>query len=230
MVLGMVSGIAMMDAVLFDLDGLLIDSESLHFACWRRALAQVGVTLEEADYLDHWTRAGQGIADFCARFAPTANADALREYKARLYADLVQTDLNLMPGARQCLDALFRRKRLALATAGYLQAVNPALDHLGLRSYFPVIVAREDVRQFKPAPDVFLRAAELLKVAPENCVVLEDAEKGVLAAHAAGMACIAIPNRHTTDNDFSLATLVLPSLHDVTAAVIDAIIWPPKTA
>jgi beta-phosphoglucomutase-like phosphatase (HAD superfamily) len=86
-----------------------------------------------------------------------------------------------------------------------------------------VIVARNDVTRYKPAPDVFLLAAERLRVPPDQCVVLEDAEKGVRAAHAAGMKCIAIPNRHTRDNDFSLATIVAKSLHDVTVGMIDGI-------
>jgi beta-phosphoglucomutase-like phosphatase (HAD superfamily) len=75
----------------------------------------------------------------------------------------------------------------------------------------------------KPAPDVFLLAAARLNVDPGECLVLEDAEKGVRAAHAAGMRCIAVPTEHTRDNDFSLADRVLPSLHEVTIELIDAL-------
>lgn len=210
-------------AVLFDLDGLLIDSETLHCACWQESLSAIGYRLVEQEYLDHWTRDGLGIRDFCEKHKLSADPDALREHKAQLYQRRVLTDLALMPGARQCLDMLYGKKLLALATAGYPQAVNPALAKLELARYFKAIVTRNDVKRFKPAPDVFLRAAGLLGVEPAQCVVLEDAEKGVRAAHAAGMACIAIPTRHTQDNDFSLADLVLPSLDHVTLAVLDSI-------
>jgi beta-phosphoglucomutase len=211
----------MAQALLFDLDGLLIDSESLHFDCWRETLATIGVALDEECYLNHWTRAGLGIADFCRQREIEHDLESLRWHKSKLYQQRVRTHLKLMPGARECLERFKGRKRIALATAGYIDAVDPALQAVGLRDYFEVIVTRNDVRRFKPAPDVFLLAAERLNVEPNQCVVLEDAEKGVRAAHAAGMACIAIPNRHTSDNDFSLATVVLRSLNDVTLELID---------
>jgi HAD superfamily hydrolase (TIGR01509 family) len=211
----------MIEAVLFDLDGLLIDSEPLHFACWRQTLATVGHTLDEESYLTHWTRAGKGIVDFCHEHGVPHDADRLRAHKAGLYEHRVRTDLRLMPGTMQCLESLRGVKRMALATAGYPEAVDPALAAHGLRPFFEFIVTRADVRRFKPAPDVFLRAAELLGVKPENCIVLEDAEKGIRAAHAAGMRSIAIPTPQTLDNDFSLATVVMESLVEVTAKRLD---------
>jgi HAD superfamily hydrolase (TIGR01509 family) len=214
----------MIEAVLFDLDGLLIDSEPLHFACWKQTLATIGYALRPETYSNHWTRAGQGIADFCTELGLAQEADRLRAHKAKLYDELVRTDLRLMPGARQCLENLRGVKRMALATAGYPEAVDPALAAHDLRSFFEAIVTRADVKRFKPAPDVFLRAAELLNIKPENCVVLEDAEKGVRAAHAAGMRCIAIPTDQTRDNDFSLATVFLASLMEVTPGRLDGLI------
>jgi len=214
------------EAVLFDLDGLLIDSEPLHFACWRETLKTIGHDLTEESYVNHWTRDGMGIADFCKLHMLPQDADRLRSHKARLYERRVRTELALMPGARQCLESLHGRKALALATAGYPEAVDPALARHGLRPFFKAIVTRSDVKRFKPAPDVFLRAAELLGVEPANCLVLEDAEKGVRAAHAAGMYCIAIPNLHTRDNDFSLATCVLASLFEVTPTALEAVAGP----
>src|SRR3954449_8926757 len=156
----------MAQALLFDLDGLLIDSESLHFDCWRETLATIGVALDEKSYLDHWTRAGLGIADFCQLREITHDLESLRWHKSRLYQSRVVTHLRLMPGARECLDRFNGRAKLALATAGYIDAVDPALDALGLREYFPVIVTRNDVKRFKPAPDVFLQAADLVEVPP----------------------------------------------------------------
>ena len=87
---------------------------------------------------------------------------------------------------------------------------------LGIAHYFDTIVSGLDVAQVKPAPDIFLEAARRLGVAPAECAVLEDAEKGVLAAHAAGMHCLAVPNDFTHHHDFSKATRVCASLHEVT--------------
>ncbi len=82
-------------------------------------------------------------------------------------------------------------------------------------------VAKSDVVRTKPHPDIFLHAAEKMNAAPEQCVVIEDAEKGVPAAYAAGMKCIAVPNAHTADNDFSKATLVVDSLEEINCELID---------
>ena len=162
------------------------------------------------------------MSEFCADRGLSHDVPTLHRRKAELYAKLICTDLRLMPGARECLDALRTAgRRRALATAGFPNAVMPALDHLHLRHEFDVIVTRADVTRMKPAPDVFLLAAARLGVEPRECLVLEDAEKGVRAAHAAGMRCIAVPTEHTRDNDFSLADRVLPSLRDVTIGLID---------
>jgi HAD superfamily hydrolase (TIGR01509 family) len=213
----------MIQAVLFDLDGLLIDSENLHFLSWQQTLAGVNVALDEPTYFDHWTRAGGGIRDFCTSRGMKHDLAMLRRRKAELYTERVLNELCLMPGALECLDQLRGRKRLAIATSSYAESVHLALGKFKLEHYFQAIVTREDVKQVKPAPDTFLRAAELLDVLPKECVVVEDAEKGVIAARAAGMACIAVPNHHTQDNDFSQATLGLPSLHELTLATIDTI-------
>jgi beta-phosphoglucomutase len=213
----------MIRAILFDLDGLLIDSEPVHFKCWRQALAAVGVDLEWEVYLDHWFRAGLGINDFCKQRGLKHDPDVIREHKAKLYEKLLITDLELMPGARLCLESHWKQRPLALATGGYIEAVNPALDKHDLRKFFDAMVTRQDVKHVKPHPEVFLRTAELLKIPPAECVVLEDAEIGIRAAHAAGMYSVAIPTPTSRDADFSLADGIWPSLHQATPAAIDAL-------
>jgi beta-phosphoglucomutase-like phosphatase (HAD superfamily) len=90
-------------------------------------------------------------------------------------------------------------------------------------NYFDTIVSGLDVARVKPAPDIFLEAANRLGVDPGECAVLEDAEKGVLAAHAAGMRCVAVPNEYTRDHDFSKATHVCSSLNEVTVKLLQDI-------
>jgi HAD superfamily hydrolase (TIGR01509 family) len=128
-----------------------------------------------------------------------------------------------MPGAVALIEALHGRKRLALATSSYGATVDLILEKLALAHYFEAVAANESVTRLKPHPDVFLHVAGRLGVAPAECVVLEDAEKGVLAAHAAGMKVIAVPTPHTRDNDFSRATLVVPSLADITIDLLEAL-------
>jgi beta-phosphoglucomutase-like phosphatase (HAD superfamily) len=93
-----------------------------------------------------------------------------------------------------------------------------------LERFFPLTVARQDYQQAKPHPDAFLAAARKLRLSPARCVVIEDTYKGVQAAVAAGMKCIAVPNDYTRRNDFSKASLVLPSLHALTVEVVRSLL------
>jgi beta-phosphoglucomutase-like phosphatase (HAD superfamily) len=102
--------------------------------------------------------------------------------------------------------------------------VEPALAQLGMSGRFDVTVTFEMVENAKPHPEPFIRAAALLGIEPAACVALEDAEKGVVSAAAAGMAVIAVPNEHTRDNDFSRASLILPSLCDVTFETLERLV------
>ena len=129
-----------------------------------------------------------------------------------------------MEGALALLEQLHGRKKLALASSSYPDAVEAVLAGLGIARYFQVIVTGLDVPRVKPAPDIFLAAAQQLGAAPAECVVLEDAEKGVIAASLAGMRCIAIPNQHTLHHDFSKATRVCSSLKDVTLQLLETLV------
>jgi HAD superfamily hydrolase (TIGR01509 family) len=207
-------------AAIFDFDGLLADTERLHRAAYVRAAARHGIALTEAEYADHWIRRGLGIADFLAERGWTADVAAIRRDKADEYHRLLGTDLHPMPGARALLDRLHGRIRMAVATSSYPRDARAALRALGFASCFECVATSDDVERLKPAPDLFLHAARTLGVPPAQCVVLEDAEKGVLAARAAGMPCIAVPNEFTRGNDFSAATAVVDSLDAVTEEMI----------
>lgn len=210
-------------AVIFDLDGLLADTETLHCAAYRSTLAEFGVQLSEAEYAEHWILNGYGIADLFAQRKLPLDAGVVRNRKAAVYAELVASSARPMPGAVELLQRLHGRRTLALASSSYRSAIAAVMAALNAGHFFAAVAGNEDVRQVKPAPDLFLHVAALLDAPPARCVVLEDSQKGVAAAHAAGMACIAVPNRHTSAHDFSLAKRVVPSLHAVTLELIDSL-------
>jgi HAD superfamily hydrolase (TIGR01509 family) len=213
----------MISAVIFDLDGLLADTECLHCRAYQMALEEHGVELRDDDYAEHWVRFGKGIADWVTLQGLTVDPHALRLRKSKHYLDLLAAALKPMDGALELLEFLSGRTKMALASSSYRDAVDGVLTGLGIARYFDVIVSGLDVAQVKPAPDIFLKAANDLGVAPSECLVLEDAEKGVIAAHRAGMRCIAIPNDYTRHHDFSKATKICSSLKDVTPEVLKGI-------
>ena len=213
----------MAQALIFDLDGLLADTEGLHCRAYQMALMEHGVELRDADYAEHWVRFGKGIADWLSLRRLTLDPHALRLRKANHYLQLLASSLRPMDGALKLLESFHGRTKFALASSSYRDAVDGVLAGLGIAHYFAIIVSGLDVEQVKPAPDIFLKAASDLGVEPSECVVLEDAEKGVLAAHLAGMRCIAVPNRYTRHHDFSKATRICASLNEVTPELLESL-------
>jgi len=211
----------MISTVIFDLDGLLTDTERLHCKAYQQTLAEVGVNLTEEEYAAHWIRRGLGIADLVRARGLGFDPHKLRQRKSQLYLVLLDTHLQFRPGGLVLLQRLRGRKRMALASSARSDAVQGVLQRLNIGYYFEVVVTEADVARLKPHPDLFLHVAERMGVSPVECLVLEDAEKGVLAARAAGMKVIAVPQPLTQDNDFSKATRVLRSLEEVTAEMID---------
>jgi HAD superfamily hydrolase (TIGR01509 family) len=213
----------MITTVIFDLDGLLADTEKLHWRAYHEALKAHGAVLAESEYFEHWVRAGKGIGDWVARHGLNLDPLALRAHKSKRYLELLATELRPMAGALELLKQLHGKKTLALASSSYRDAVDGVLQGLGITHYFRAIVTGLDVARVKPAPDIFLAAARQTGAMPFQCLVLEDAEKGVLAALAAGMSCIAVPTEQTQHHDFSRATRICSSLSEVTLELIDSL-------
>lgn len=211
----------MITTVIFDLDGLLADTEPLHFRAYQDVLQPKGTTLTVSEYIEHWVRAGKGIKEWVANRGLDLDPHQLRVQKSKRYLELLASSLRPMDGVFELLGTLHGDKTLALASSAYRDAVDGVLEGLNIAHYFKVIVSGSDVPKVKPAPDIFLAAARQVGAAPSECIVVEDAEKGVLAAYQAGMPCIAVPNEHTRHHDFSKATRVCSSLNEITLELIE---------
>ena len=213
---------AMITTVIFDLDGLLADTEPLHCRAYQETLHLEGVTLTESEYSEHWVREGKGIGDWLARHGLSLDPLVIRQKKSKRYLELLPSMLRPMNGGLELLETLRSTKTLVLASSSYRDAVDGVLAGLNIAHYFKAVVSGLDVPRVKPAPDIFLAAACLVGASPSECVVLEDAEKGIIAAHRAGMHCIAVPTDYTRHHDFSQATLVCSSLSEITVDLINA--------
>lgn len=211
----------MIDAVIFDLDGLLADTEKLHLAAYKKVFSELGIELSDEEYADHWIRSGQGTEAFIAKRNLTADSDLVRREKAIVYKKLVCTNAEPMSGAQELLCSLKGKKTMALATSSYPEDAHAVLKALDFEDFFSYMASKNSIKRVKPYPDIFLHVAKEINTPPERCLVIEDAEKGVLAADAAGMKSIAVPNKYTMDNDFSKANLVLDSLEEINCELID---------
>lgn len=206
-------------AVIFDMDGLMLDSETVCRAVWQRAIAEQGFALSDAMYLDF---VGRRTAD-CegmmeARFGPGFARPTFQARAADLWHAHVRAHgLAHKPGLHELLATL---ERLGIPKAVATSTVRAeALVSLGaLFGRFAALAAGDEVRNGKPAPDIFLLAAERVGADPARCLALEDSEAGTIAATAAGMAAIIVPDlKQPSPAVAARALAVLPSLHEVTA-------------
>lgn len=188
-------------AVLFDMNGVIVDDEPLHFSAFRLALRAQRIRLHAAAYAAHF--AGRTDRDGATAFAASAGAfDVGRVIadKAATYRRLAARGLRAYPGVAALLGALRQAAvPIALVTGAPRREVGAVLSALGLVGTFDAIVTGDDVRAGKPAPEGFLAAAAALGLAPASCVVVEDSPSGVLSARAAGMACVAVCHTHPAD-------------------------------
>jgi beta-phosphoglucomutase len=212
----------MITTVIFDLDGLLADTEPLHCLAYQQALRSAGATVTETEYIEHWVRQGKGIGEWLNQQGLNLDPLHLRAVKSENYLELLATSLRPMDGALELLENLRGKKTLALASSSYRDAVDGVLQGLKIDHFFATIVTGLDVPRVKPAPDIFLAAARQVGAAVAECLVLEDAEKGVIAAHEAGMPCIAVPTDYTRHHDFSKAARICASLKEITIELIEA--------
>jgi len=180
---------------IFDLDGTLIDSMPLHYRAWNEAMRRAGLP-QELDEDFFYSLAGvpaRRVTELFARRYGRRFGDAriLREKEA-LFAAL-QADARLIKPTVEFARRVAATHPVAIASGGPRRVVRQSLEISGLRPLFPIVVTADDVAHGKPAPDMFLLAARRMKVAPERCLVFEDAEPGIRAAKAAGMRWVRVP-------------------------------------
>lgn len=212
------SGPPVLRAVLFDFDGLIVDTESAIYQAWRELYESQGHSLRREVYV-------QCVGSTFGHYDPMAALEelcggpvdwgALLPVKDDRIVEL-QRDLGLMPGVRELLrDLRSCGIARAVASSSSRQHVLHWLERTGIPDAFDAVCTRDDVLHAKPAPDLFLTAMHRLRAAPEECLVLEDSVNGLRAAMAAGVPCVNVPSPVTKGSDFTGAAAVLESLEGV---------------
>jgi HAD superfamily hydrolase (TIGR01509 family) len=206
-------------AVIFDMDGLLLDTEPLAARAWTETAAALGVEFDAALTLAmvgrNW---GDCVAMVRARYGADYPVDALLDrWHVTCDAIIAREGLRVKPGAVELIDWLERNGiPLAVATSTRRERAHAKLVDAALLSRFRDVVGGDEVARGKPEPDIYVEAARRLRVVAAECVVLEDSEPGVRAALAAGMTPIMVPDLHAPPADLiALELLVLPSLDEV---------------
>lgn len=204
-------------AILFDMDGVIVDSEPLHLLAYQKFFSSydIGYTANDnAEFLgtkDTWM--ANVLID---RYGLKETAAELVKIKEDNLLHLIKESAEARPGLYDILDRAAAKKiPMAVASSATIPTINLVIDTLKIRHYFQALASGDEVQHGKPAPDVFLLAAKRLDAAPENCLVIEDTLNGIRAAKAAGMHCVAIPCEETKHQDHSEADIRLCSLEEV---------------
>lgn len=215
----------MIRAVIFDMDGVLVDSFRPHEESWLRAARDAGVEMTREQFATTFGRTSREIIrHFWGEGLDEEEMRAIDDRKEALYRDLVRDAFPTMPGAVELIDDLRAAEfRLAVGSSGPPENVELSVRGLGREDSFSAVVTGHDVTRGKPDPEVFRKAAERLGVPPSRCAVIEDAVAGVRAANAAGMVSVALVGT-TTREALSEATLVVESLSELSAARIGALL------
>jgi beta-phosphoglucomutase len=228
---------ATLSAIIFDFDGVIADTEPLHFAGLRQTLAEIGISLTESDYYANYL----GYDDRgCFLAALTANQRPndpvalaqLMQRKALAYLESVKNNLAIFPGVREFVRDAAALYPLAIASGALRHEIDVILEQAGLQKDFLHITSAEDVTRGKPDPQPFLHALDALNrqqrdraITAESCLVIEDSFPGIRSAKAAGMKVLAVANTHTIQ-DLHEAHAVAQSLAQVRLNELRTNLWP----
>ena len=206
----------MLDCILFDLDGLIIDSEPLQFRAYRPALEQFGYQLDLETWAS-WHRVEASTARWVRDQQLELDPQVLRAVKKNYYETLIAEELELKPGARELIEACAHGCNLAVVSGSRRESIESCLQKFDLERHFDEFVSGVDLPRSKPYPDAYLEALRIMKIDAANAIAIEDSPTGLQAATTAGIVCIACPDDFMpkAKGAFAGAALVVDSLLDL---------------
>lgn len=212
-------------AVIWDMDGVIVDTAACHLQAWQRLWAEQGVAFTAEQFRRTFgQRTTEIIRGILGPDVPAEEVCALGERKEAYCRELLRRQLHVLPGVRELLAALEQAGfRQALASSAPRQNVELILEALDVGRYFSAVVSEADVTLGKPNPQIFLLAATRLGVEPRRCLVIEDAVAGVQAAKSAGMRCLAVTTTHPGAR-LAAADRIVQSLAEVGVADIEVLL------
>ncbi len=221
----------MIKAIVFDFDGVLADSEPLHFRAYQQVLSRFGVAFSREDYYANYlgyddegvfTQLGErhGIP------LDSAGVRALIDEKTRIFDSSIESGIEsgdiLYPGAAACVELMASRYPLGIASGALRHEIEAILRGARLDRHFRFIVASGDTPEGKPAPDPYRRAAALHRTDPAQCIAIEDSRWGIESARAAGLACVAITTTYSREH-LTAADRIVASLDEFTPDLVEAV-------
>jgi HAD superfamily hydrolase (TIGR01509 family) len=213
----------MIKGIIFDMDGVVIDSSHAYFEAWNDVFKRkFNVQISKVDFASQFGASAKDFTNhFIKKFSLNVDNDELTEEIIRTFNAKYRQNVELKKGIKEAFLRLKETYKTALATGANKDWAIYILTKLGIFEYFDYIIAGNEVKIAKPEPEIFLKAAEVLKLKPEECAVIEDAELGLIAAKRAGMLAISIPDEFTKHQDHSIADIHLKSISELNDEILE---------
>lgn len=216
----------MIKAVLFDMDGVIIDSEPFESRAWEEVLLEYGKKPLFENGLVHAVGASgeETFRQIMEKHELEEDIEVIKTKKRMYFKNIVLKEGKPMPGLIPLISLLRKNKiKTALVSNRIIEFVEIIVEKLKQQKSFEVVIGAQNSLRKKPFPDMYLYCAKMLRVSPKVCAVIEDSEIGVVSAKAAGMKVIAIPNKHTSHQDFSKADKIVKSLSEITLTMTQSL-------
>ena len=210
----------MIEAIFWDNDGVLVETEHLYFQATQHVLNRIGVALTEADYIQLFLVQGRGAWHLAEeRGIPHRDIENLRNERNALYSERLAQAPRLTDGITEVLDALRGKYVMGVVTSSRKDHFDLIHRTTGLLKYFDFVLTADDFSRVKPDPEPYLRAVTRSGIDPGSCVAIEDSERGLQSATAAGISCIVVPTPLTRSGTFAGAHRVLGSISEIPAVL-----------
>jgi HAD superfamily hydrolase (TIGR01509 family) len=215
-------------AIIFDMDGLMIDSERLYFDVERALAANYGKEVRDETLLKMMGRNPlEAMSIYAKDLGLDISGEELLVIRNDMFVERLRNEVSAMKGLYEMLNRFRGKLNMAIATGSPYKFLRIVLDKLKIEEYFDVLQSSDEISEGKPSPEIYLKAAQKLKVLPSECVVLEDSCNGALSGKRAGCYTIAVPSVYTYKQDFSFVRYIARDLYDA-AGHIENLMSLPK--
>ncbi|TWO31715.1 HAD family phosphatase [Seonamhaeicola sediminis] len=218
----------MLKAVIFDMDGVIIDSEPMHYRAYHDMFDEIGIAVTSELY-ESFT--GQSTINICRRLCEHFNLkqtpESLVALKRKHYKQFFEnnSDLTLIDGVLELIkDYHSNGLTLVLGSSAAMTSINQIFDRFELNQYFKAKLSGADLKESKPHPEIFIKAAEASGYKPEECMVIEDSTNGILAAKAAGIYCVGFDSFHSKNQDYSKANKTITDFKEIYYSSLSSIL------
>lgn len=206
----------MIRGIFWDNDGILVDTEGLYCRASAEVLGELGIELTREEFVERSLRRGESVFALATERGHAEEiVRTLQKKRNDRYAALLAEGVEPLSGVEEVLRALYGRVHMAVVTSSRRRHFEIIHRHTGLLPYFDFVLTREDYERSKPDPEPYLTALARSGLSPEQCLVVEDTERGLCAAVAAGLRCLVVPGELTAGGDFGAAAAVLTSVRDI---------------